>query len=134
MWCTNRLLWHTNSDSYGIRTPTFTPYEPFLLGVGVVFNILNPVPILTGLDPSPELDKIMHLWVQTFCPLLWLGSGEGVLGQFQTPVLYWMHVSLLLKEPQGQGWWGDKAAVENLFSFFIALHFTAPKASFFFLA
>ena len=39
MWCTNRLLWHTNSDFYGIRTPTFTPYEPFLLGVGVVFNI-----------------------------------------------------------------------------------------------
>ena len=21
MWCTNRLLWHTNSDFYGIRTP-----------------------------------------------------------------------------------------------------------------
>ena len=27
MWCTNRLLWHTNSDFYGIRTPTFTPYD-----------------------------------------------------------------------------------------------------------
>ena len=38
MWCTNRLLWHTNSDFYGIRTPPFMPYEPFLLGVGVVFN------------------------------------------------------------------------------------------------
>ena len=44
MWCTNRLLWHTNSDFYGIRTPTLTPYEPFLLGVGVVFNILNMSP------------------------------------------------------------------------------------------
>ena len=37
----NRLLfWHTNSDFYGVRTPTFIPYEPFLLGVGVVFKIL----------------------------------------------------------------------------------------------
>ena len=36
-----RLLWHTNSDFYGIRTPTFMPYEPFLLGVGAVFNLLN---------------------------------------------------------------------------------------------
>ena len=34
MWCTNRLLWHTNSDFYGIRPPTFVPYEPCLLGVG----------------------------------------------------------------------------------------------------
>ena len=41
MWCTNRLLWHTNSDFYGIRTPPFMPYEPFLLGVGVVFNLLK---------------------------------------------------------------------------------------------
>ena len=32
-------LWHANSDFYGIRTPTFMPYEPFLLGVGVVFYI-----------------------------------------------------------------------------------------------
>ena len=40
MRCTNRLLWHTNSDFYGIRTPPFMPYEPFLLGVGVVFNLL----------------------------------------------------------------------------------------------
>ena len=44
MWCTNRLLWHTNSDFYAIRTPPpFMPYEPFLLGVGVVFNLLNLV-------------------------------------------------------------------------------------------
>ena len=41
MWWTNRLLWHTNSDFYGIRTPHFMPYEPFLLGVGVVFNLLT---------------------------------------------------------------------------------------------
>ena len=42
MWCTNRLVWHTNFDLYGIRTSTFMayepplkgfmPYEPFLLG------------------------------------------------------------------------------------------------------
>ena len=41
MWCMNRLLWHTNSDFYGIGTPTFMLYEPFLLGVGVVFNVLR---------------------------------------------------------------------------------------------
>ena len=35
-----RLLWDTNSDFYGIRTPTFMPCEPLLLGMGVVFNIL----------------------------------------------------------------------------------------------
>ena len=29
-----RLLWHTNP-------PPFMPYEPFLLGVGVVFNLLR---------------------------------------------------------------------------------------------
>ena len=34
-------MWSTNSDCYGIRAPTFVPYEPFLLGVGVVFNILK---------------------------------------------------------------------------------------------
>ena len=34
-------LWHTDSDFYAIQTPTFMPYEPFLLGVGVVFNILS---------------------------------------------------------------------------------------------
>ena len=43
MWCTNRLLWHTNSDFYGVRTPPFMPYEPFSLGVGVVFNLWNLV-------------------------------------------------------------------------------------------
>ena len=41
MWCTNRLLWRTNSDFYGIRTPPFMAYEPVLLGVGVVFNLLK---------------------------------------------------------------------------------------------
>ena len=44
MWCTNRLLWRTNSDFYGIRTPPFMPYEPFLLGVGVAFNLLRKGP------------------------------------------------------------------------------------------
>ena len=28
-------------QKYGIRTPHFMPYEPFLLGVGVVFNLLK---------------------------------------------------------------------------------------------
>ena len=32
IWCTNRLLWHTNSNFYGIRTPTVMPYEPFFIG------------------------------------------------------------------------------------------------------
>ena len=41
IWCTNRLLWHTNSDFYGMRTPTFMPHEPFLMGVGVVFNTIG---------------------------------------------------------------------------------------------
>ena len=34
IWCTNRLLWHSRSDFYRIRTPTFYPYEPLLLGWG----------------------------------------------------------------------------------------------------
>ena len=34
MWCTNRLSGHTSSDFYGVRTPTSTPYEPFLSGWG----------------------------------------------------------------------------------------------------
>ena len=34
-------LWHTNSNFYGVRTPTSMPNEPFLLGAGVVFNLLN---------------------------------------------------------------------------------------------
>ena len=41
MRCTNRLLWQTNSDFYGIQTPTFAPYKPFFWGVGVVFNIFT---------------------------------------------------------------------------------------------
>ena len=28
-------------QKYGIRTPLFRPREPFLLGVGVVFNLLS---------------------------------------------------------------------------------------------
>ena len=42
MRCRSRLLWHTNSDFYGIRTPTFMPHEVFFCrGVGVVFNMLS---------------------------------------------------------------------------------------------
>ena len=37
----NRLLWHTSSDFYAIRTPTLMPCESFLLGVWVDFNILT---------------------------------------------------------------------------------------------
>ena len=43
MLCTNRLLWHTNSDFYGMRTPTFTPYELFFGGWGwssIYWNML----------------------------------------------------------------------------------------------
>ena len=29
---------------YGIQTPPFMPYEPFLLGVGVVFHLLTFFP------------------------------------------------------------------------------------------
>ena len=34
MWCTNRLLWRTNSDFYGIQTPRFMAYEQFYWGWG----------------------------------------------------------------------------------------------------
>ena len=58
-------------QKYGIRTPHFMPYEPFLLGVGVVFNLLKIGAQIwesagTGNncalskrfpDPSPVLDK-----------------------------------------------------------------------------
>ena len=62
MWCTNRLLWHTNSDFYGIRTPTFMPYEPFLLGVGVVFNVLmnNLTKQWTSLSHQCSAKKAAH--------------------------------------------------------------------------
>ena len=33
------------TPKYGIRTPPFMPYEPFLLGVGVVFNLLIHCPV-----------------------------------------------------------------------------------------
>ena len=36
-----RLSCHINSDFYGIQTPTFMAYKPFLLGAQVVFNILK---------------------------------------------------------------------------------------------
>ena len=60
MWSANRLLRHTNSDFYGIRTPTSMPYEPFPKG-GVVFNLLIFCPLPTakmqggsGTEPEPE--------------------------------------------------------------------------------
>ena len=34
---------------YGIRTPLFMPCEPFLLGVGVVFNLLSLASLLHSL-------------------------------------------------------------------------------------
>ena len=52
IWCTNRLLWHTNSDFYGIRTPTFMPYEPLLLGAGVVLNLLKTAHASQGIQYS----------------------------------------------------------------------------------
>ena len=44
MWCRNRLLWHTNSDFYGIRAPPFYAIWTVLLGVGVVFSLLTVDP------------------------------------------------------------------------------------------
>ena len=73
MWSTNRLLWHTNSDFYGIRTPLFMPYEPFLLGVGVVFNLLMAWWVLNiclgvVLAPVPFDRTLLHLqfWKQVY--------------------------------------------------------------------
>ena len=49
-----------------------------------------PVP-----NSSPVLDKnLAHPWVQTFCPVLGLGSGGSLRMHFQTPVLYWINFSL----------------------------------------
>ena len=36
----SREIWDV-AQKYGIRTPPFMPYEPFLLGVGLVFNVLK---------------------------------------------------------------------------------------------
>ena len=36
----------------------------------------------------------MHPWIQKFYPALGLGSGERLLWHFQTPVLYWINLSL----------------------------------------
>ena len=46
--------------------------------------------------PYPVLDtkKIVHPWVQNFYPVLRLGSGGRLLSGFQTPVLYWINLSL----------------------------------------
>ena len=58
MWCTNRLLWHMNCDFYSIRIPTFTLYEPFYCGCGVVFNMLSLTSTgRTGQLPCPRLQR-----------------------------------------------------------------------------
>ena len=54
MWCTNRLLWHTNSDFYGIRTRLLCHMKPFLLGVGRVFNLLKEAPPSMDLELFPS--------------------------------------------------------------------------------
>ena len=48
IWCTNRLLWHTNSAFYGIRTPTFMPHEPFSLGGGGGLEFVEPSVATSG--------------------------------------------------------------------------------------
>ena len=74
-----RLLWHTNP-------PPFMPYEPFLLGVGVVFNLLiwvlekhlfysvfwRSLPNLGGEICTPQ---IWGVWVPGDCEPL--SSHEG---------------------------------------------------------
>ena len=34
-------IWHTYPQNMAYEPPPFMPYEPFLLGVGVVFNLLS---------------------------------------------------------------------------------------------
>ena len=40
--------YNTRTPFDGIRTPPFMPYEPFLLGVGVVYNLLRISPGASG--------------------------------------------------------------------------------------
>ena len=44
--------------------------------------------------PAQYWIKIMHPWVQKVYPVLGLGSGRRLLWHFQTPVLYWINISL----------------------------------------
>ena len=60
VWCNNLLKSRDfyrkdgiQTHKYGIRTPPPTPYEPFLLGVGVVFSLL------TKAQKRPDVHKIV---------------------------------------------------------------------------
>ena len=53
MACETRLLWHTN--------PEFMPYEPILLGVRVVFNVLSCVMTSSVQFPASPLTSA-NLW------------------------------------------------------------------------
>ena len=74
VWHKSRLNSRDFYRKYGIRTPQdmayeppplFVPYEPFLLGVGVVFNLLSQEPPLDAREPltrgSPQS---MHACVE----------------------------------------------------------------------
>ena len=73
MWCTNRLLWHTNSDFYGIRTPTFTPYEPFLLGGG------GGLQYIELLQAVRRILLVMHLQLQVGVLTALLGASKVMM-------------------------------------------------------
>ena len=55
-------------QKYGIRTPPFTPYEPFLLGVGVVLNLLKKS---TGKNSKQKIQWRPRPEIADFCPLSW---------------------------------------------------------------
>ena len=61
---------------YGIRTPPFMPYEPFLLGVGVVFNLLNRG--LLG-PPGPKPRKSLKKMSPGASSRVWKKSRKGLL-------------------------------------------------------
>ena len=61
-------LWHTNSDFYGVRTPLFMPCEPFLLGVGVVFNLLMEVYKIQSPSWDKEFQKRSFRWCMPCVP------------------------------------------------------------------
>ena len=63
-----------------LKTPaTSMPYEPFLLGVGVVFNfLLNVYDCDPSVPPEEFLDS--HVMVMK-CPVLPVSGGRGCLGE-----------------------------------------------------
>ena len=87
MWCTNRLLWHTNSDFYGIRTPTFTPYEPFLMGVGVVFKWLKKGQKSGRTSPNLSAPKSRIAVRLRFSPQTRVSQGTPQRGPF-APIFF----------------------------------------------